>query len=157
MMVKAVIPHGHQSNPVHVNADGWPHATEIAARFGREPRDWLRLHELHFWRWVVIQCRNASLTQTGNSRFAQIDTESHMRALARCLDLPFEPKFSGRSWSQGTGGAPDLHDHRWRAAVGRACRMSQHTGSLPGNVQTQMFTAPRTAQQCKRQPHATLH
>lgn len=106
MMAKAVIPHGHQGNPVHVNADGWPHATEIAARFGRESRDWLRLHELHFWRWAVIQCRNASLTQTGNSRFAQIDTESHMHALARCLGLPFEPKFSGSKTSgKVTGGS----------------------------------------------------
>lgn len=98
-MAKAVIPHDHQGNPVHVNADGWPHATEIAARFGREPRDWLRLHEFHFWRWAVIQCRNAGLTQTGNSRLAPLDTENHMRALVRCLGLPFEPKFSGRKTS----------------------------------------------------------
>lgn len=106
MMAKAVIPHDYQGQPVAFDASGCPHTTEIAARFGREPRDWLRLHELHFWRWVVIQCRNASLTQTGNSRFAQIDTESHMRALARCLRLPFEPKFSGSKTSgKVTGGS----------------------------------------------------
>lgn len=77
MTAKAIIPHDYQGQPVRFNADGWLHATEIAARFGREPRDWLRLHE----------------------------TESYMRALASYLGIPFDPKFSGRKISgKVTGG-----------------------------------------------------
>ncbi|PKQ41128.1 DNA-binding protein [Pseudomonas sp. YY-1] len=79
-MSARIVPFDYESQPVRFNGDGWLHATEIAARFGREPRDWLRLHE----------------------------TEGYMRALASHLGIPFEPNFSARKASQKvTGGKSD--------------------------------------------------
>lgn len=72
-----VIPFHYQGQSVRFNTDGWINATAAASVFGQEPRDWLRLH----------------------------DTESYMRALAKHLGIPFEPKFVERKKSQKvTGG-----------------------------------------------------
>ncbi|MFC0710718.1 KilA-N domain-containing protein [Azorhizophilus paspali] len=38
-----VIPLHYQGHQIRFNTDGWLHATEISARFGREPYEWLRL------------------------------------------------------------------------------------------------------------------
>ncbi|GAB3484345.1 KilA-N domain-containing protein [Azotobacter salinestris] len=41
-MSASIIRFDYQGQPVRFNAEGWLHATEIAARFGREPSMWLR-------------------------------------------------------------------------------------------------------------------
>lgn len=71
-----VIPFHYQGQPVRFNSEGWINATAAASVFGQEPRDWLRLHE----------------------------TESYMRALAKHLGIPFEPKIIERKQSKKVSG-----------------------------------------------------
>lgn len=42
-MTAKIIPFDYEGQVVRFNADGWIHATEAAARFGKEPHEWLRL------------------------------------------------------------------------------------------------------------------
>lgn len=42
-MTAKIIPFDYDGQVVRFNADGWIHATEAAARFGKEPHEWLRL------------------------------------------------------------------------------------------------------------------
>ena len=42
-MSAKIIPFDYEGQPVRFNADGWINATEAAARFGKEPAQWLRL------------------------------------------------------------------------------------------------------------------
>lgn len=42
-MTAKIIPFDYEGQIVRFNADGWIHATEAAARFGKEPHEWLRL------------------------------------------------------------------------------------------------------------------
>lgn len=71
-----IIPFPYEGHAVRFNLDGWINATAAAAMFGQEPRDWLRLHE----------------------------TESYIRALAKHLGLPFEPKMVPRKKSEKVSG-----------------------------------------------------
>lgn len=79
-MSARIVPLDYEGQAVRFNGDGWINATEAAARFGKEPRDWLRLHE----------------------------TESYMCAWASRLGIPFEPKFSSRkAGGKVSGGKSD--------------------------------------------------
>lgn len=71
-----VVPFHYQGQAIRFNRDGWINATAAAAVFGQEPRDWLRLHE----------------------------TECYMRALAKHLGIPFEPKMVERKQSKKVQG-----------------------------------------------------
>ncbi|MEB0091799.1 KilA-N domain-containing protein [Pseudomonas sp. CCI4.2] len=42
-MSATIIPFDYEGHTVRFNADGWINATEAAARFGKEPAQWLRL------------------------------------------------------------------------------------------------------------------
>lgn len=42
-MTAKIIPFDYEGQVVRFNAGGWIHATEAAARFGKEPHEWLRL------------------------------------------------------------------------------------------------------------------
>lgn len=44
-MATAIITRNYQEHAISYQADGWFNATQAAAKFGKEPRDWLRLHE----------------------------------------------------------------------------------------------------------------
>ncbi|WMR35365.1 KilA-N domain-containing protein [Metapseudomonas otitidis] len=74
--MKNVIPFHYQGQAIRFNCDGWINATAAATLFGQEPRDWLRLHE----------------------------TECYMRALAKHLGIPFEPKMVERKQSKKVQG-----------------------------------------------------
>ncbi len=72
-----IIKYDFQGSLYSFRQDGWFNATEASKRYGKEPRDWLRLHE----------------------------TEEYMRALAEALGVPFDPKFvSRKSSGKVTGG-----------------------------------------------------
>lgn len=82
-----IIKYDFQGNLYSFQVDGWFNATEAAKRYGKEPRDWLRLHE----------------------------TEGYMRALAEALRMPFSPKFvrrksSGKVTGGKSGFRPELSE-----------------------------------------------
>lgn len=66
----------YDHTPMSFREDGWFNATVAAERFGKEPRDWLRLHE----------------------------TEEYMRALAEHMGIAFEPSYAKRKNSGKVSG-----------------------------------------------------
>jgi len=44
-MANAIITRNYQDHAIGYNSEGWFNATQAASKFGKEPRDWLRLHE----------------------------------------------------------------------------------------------------------------
>ncbi|MFB8830265.1 KilA-N domain-containing protein [Azotobacter sp. CWF10] len=94
-MSARIIPFEYQGQPVRFNDEGWLHATEIAARFGKEPAQWLRLPDT--LRYLEgLQRRYGKTTYVKTSR-ARKDrgggTWLHPKLavkFARWLDVDFE-------------------------------------------------------------------
>lgn len=63
-MKNNIIPFHYQGTQVRFNAEGWLHATEIAARFGREPFEWLRLPDTVEYLVAMAQALGSE-TKTG--------------------------------------------------------------------------------------------
>jgi hypothetical protein len=86
----------YQSLAVSFTDDGWFNATDVAAKFGKRPVDWLRLDStkeyINALRETFSEVRNFHITRKGNSkRFAQ-GTWLHPKlavAFARWLDVRF--------------------------------------------------------------------
>ncbi len=72
-----IITRDYQGHAIAYQGDGWFNATQAAAKFGKEPRDWLRLHE----------------------------TCLYIEAFAKARGIPFRPVFAQRKASEKvTGG-----------------------------------------------------
>lgn len=71
MAKSAIITRTYENHAVTYNSEGWFNATEAAAKFGKEPREWLRLHE----------------------------TCEYMEAFARHRGMEFQPTFVERKAS----------------------------------------------------------
>ena len=71
MAKSAIITKTYQDHAISYNSEGWFNATEAAAKFCKEPRDWLRLHE----------------------------TCDYIAAFARHHAIDFQPVFVGRKES----------------------------------------------------------
>lgn len=85
-MKSTLIVSDYDHTPMSFNEAGWFNATVAAEKFGKQPRDWLRLHE----------------------------TEEYMRALAEYLAIAFEPphaprKTSGKVSGCKSGFRPELN------------------------------------------------
>ena len=66
-MTTKVIPFEYQGKPVHLNVDGWLHATVIAERFDKEPHEWLRLPDTERY-LEALQRRSGKIPYVKTSR-----------------------------------------------------------------------------------------
>jgi hypothetical protein len=66
-MSTRIIPVDYDGQAVRFNADGWINATEAAARFGKEPTQWLRLPDATRY-LEALQCTYGEITYVKTSR-----------------------------------------------------------------------------------------
>ena len=86
-MTTKVIPFEYQGQPVHLNVDGWLHATVIAERFGKEPAQWLRSPETLTYLAAIAEALNTnSVNLTELNEINQLDS-SKAATKARILKL----------------------------------------------------------------------
>jgi hypothetical protein len=66
-MHTSIVPVEYEGKPVQFNSAGWIHATEIAARFDKEPYEWLRLPDTE--RYIAaLKCRYGEIPYVKKSR-----------------------------------------------------------------------------------------
>lgn len=71
--MKAIIPLDYQNAIIHANREAWFNATEIAAIFGKQPYEWLRLPETERYIEALIRREASKQAETGKSRIGKSD------------------------------------------------------------------------------------
>ncbi|WKN20834.1 KilA-N domain-containing protein [Azotobacter vinelandii] len=111
-MSASIIRFDYQGLPVRFNADGWLHATEIAARFGREPSTWLRQPDTVGYLAALAQALGVEVKTSTLEEFNKIKYLDSSKAAnqAKLLRLSKETGLvKTKAGSPETGGGTWLH------------------------------------------------